>query len=66
MINVFLSAFSWLTVKKIYIHAPDYTGPEVLFLRSAAATLITILMVNKNVKKIMFDEVNSSNRRLIA
>ena len=66
MINVFLSAFSWLAVKKIYIHAPNYSGTEVLFLRSASATFITFLMVNKNIKKIMIDEVNSSNRRLIA
>jgi hypothetical protein len=66
LINVFLSAFSWLAVKKIYIHAPNYTGTEVLFLRSVAATIVTLLMVNTNIKKIMIDEVNVDNRRLIA
>jgi hypothetical protein len=66
MINVFLSAFSWLAVKKIYIHAPDYSGTEVLFLRSTAATIVAYLMVNKNVKKVVIDEVNSSNKLLIA
>jgi hypothetical protein len=65
LINVFLSAFSWLAVKKIYIHAPSYTGVEVLFLRSASATIVIFLMVNKNIKKIMFDEVNDSNKALI-
>ena len=66
LVNTFVSAFSWLAIKWVFILEPDLIGIQVVLLRSIFATFVTILYVNKNLKNAMWDKVQNDQFALLA
>ena len=59
LIHVTSQALNWFIIKYIYILEPEIHSLQVVFLRSAIATVVTALYVNKDLKKSMWDSLET-------
>ena len=56
---VFLISLSFLSSKYVYLNHPTLQPPVLLFLRGLISTLYQVILVNKRLKAVMWDDVPS-------
>ena len=50
----------------MYINNPHLNGFQIIFGRSVFAIIVLILVINRNLKNVMFDSVPEGSRKLLA
>lgn len=63
LLSTLVQSWNWLGVKYIYIWNPELNGFKVVFLRSFMAMIVLVVIINKNLKNVLYDSFPSENKK---
>ena len=61
--STLVQSWNWLSIKIAYILNPEFDGLQILFMRTIFASLVLILIINKNIKFVMIDSFPTENMK---
>ena len=62
ILSTIFQSWNWLGVKYVYIYNPEMDGFQVVFVRSFFAIIVLLLLLNIDLKRIMYDEFPSESK----